>query len=100
MVMESDSWVAGRAFFGGLDMQIDPSRAASWRERADEYRARSAACVSPGAQFAFIVLAKSADELADRIEQGTLTALGLGEVKATTPRIEYAAGEESVSRRA
>ena len=53
-------------------MRIDPSRAARWRERAQEYRVCAQACISEGAKLAYIALAEGAEKMAARIEQGTL----------------------------
>jgi hypothetical protein len=54
-------------------MQIDPARAARWRERAEEYRVCADACISDGAKLAYLALADCADKIATGIDQGILS---------------------------
>lgn len=59
-------------------MQTNIARVARWRERAEEYRVCAEACTSAGTQLAYRALAECAKDVADRMEQGTLTLRMLG----------------------
>jgi hypothetical protein len=53
-------------------MQAKLPRVVVWRGLADRYRLQAALAPSPGSRLAFSALADCADDVADRIEAGTL----------------------------
>jgi hypothetical protein len=55
-------------------MEEEAARIAWWRSLADQYRIKAALALTAGSRFAFHVLAECADELAERIADGTITS--------------------------
>jgi hypothetical protein len=54
-------------------MENDPARVAWWRDRADQYRVQAATAPTPGSALAYRALAECVDQLADRMQDGSIT---------------------------
>ena len=54
-------------------MENDPARVARWRDRAEQYRMQAAAAITPSSALAYRALAGCIDQLADRMQDGSIT---------------------------
>ena len=54
-------------------MESEPARIAQWRERAAQYRQQAAAALTPSSALAYRALAECVDQLADRMQDGSIT---------------------------
>ena len=58
---------------GTRNMENDPPRVARWRDRAEKYREQAAAAVTPNSALTYRALAECVDQLADRMQDGSIT---------------------------